>query len=50
MGLLWHTGEKFGDAVIRVLYKACSLNTNSGVFIRIPEEPHDTCFPGSPQV
>ena len=45
MGLLWYTGEKFGDAVIRVVYKASSSNTNSGVFIRIPEEPHDAWFP-----
>ena len=45
MGLLWYTGEKFGDAVIRVVYKGSNANTNSGVFIRIPVEPHDAWFP-----
>ena len=45
MGLLWYTGERFGDAVIRVVYKGSDSNTNSGVFIRIPEEPHDAWFP-----
>jgi len=45
MGLLWYTGEKFGDAVIRVVYKGSAANTNSGVFIRIPEKPHDAWFP-----
>ena len=45
MGLLWYTGEKFGDAVIRVVYKGSDSDTNSGVFIRIPAEPHDAWFP-----
>lgn len=45
MGLLWYTEEQFGDAVIRVVYKSSAANTNSGVFIRIPEKPHDAWFP-----
>ena len=45
MGLLWYEGEKFGDAVIRVVYKSSSETSNSGVFIRIPEKPHDAWFP-----
>ena len=39
MGLLWYEGEKFGDAVIRVVYKSSSETANSGVFIRIPKSP-----------
>ena len=45
MGLLWYTGEKFGDAIIRVVYKGSKPNANSGVFIRIPEKPRDAWFP-----
>jgi hypothetical protein len=41
MGLLWYTGETFGDCVIRVVYRTTTLDDNSGVFIRIPEPPKD---------
>ena len=41
MGLLWYTPEKSGNAVIRVVYMAEKDNSNSGVFIRIPEKPAD---------
>lgn len=41
MGLLWYTGEKFSDAVIRIVFTVEDNNVNSGVFIRIPEEPED---------
>jgi hypothetical protein len=44
MGLLWYTGEKFGNAVIRVVYKV-SGDSNSGVFIRIPEQPTEPWMP-----
>jgi hypothetical protein len=47
MGLLYYTGEKFGNAVIRVVYKAPDGNGggNSGVFIRIPETPTEPWMP-----
>jgi hypothetical protein len=38
MGLLWYTGRKFSDVAIRVVYRSVD-NSNSGVFIRIPEPP-----------
>lgn len=36
---LWFTGEKIGNATLRVVYKVSAKNANSGVFIRIPEKP-----------
>lgn len=41
MGLLWYTGEKFGNCTLRVVYRTTTLDDNSGVFIRIPEPPAD---------
>jgi len=37
--LLWYTREKFGNSVIRVVYRMASGEGNSGVFIRIPAPP-----------
>ena len=45
MGLLWYTKEKFGDCVIRVVYKTSSKHSNSGVFVRIAEKPKDVWLP-----
>lgn len=45
MGLLWYTGEKFGDCVIRVVYKTGKKSDNSGVFTRIPEKPTEPWMP-----
>ena len=45
MGLLWHTQEKFGNCVIRVVYKTQKKDDNSGVFIRIPEKPTEPWMP-----
>src|SRR3954471_18165394 len=45
MGLLYFTGEKFGDCVIRVVYRMEGENSNSGVFIGIPEEPTEEWMP-----
>jgi hypothetical protein len=39
MGLLWYMPQKFGNCVIRVVYKTGKKRDNSGVFIRIPEKP-----------
>ena len=45
MGLLWWTGGKLGDCVIRVVYKMRDKNDNSGVFIRIPVPPREPWMP-----
>jgi 3-keto-disaccharide hydrolase len=45
MGLLYWTGEKVGDCVIRVVYRMRDENDNSGVFIRIPTAPTDPWMP-----
>jgi hypothetical protein len=39
MGLLYWTNEKFGNCVIRVVFRMRDENSNSGVFIRIPSVP-----------
>jgi hypothetical protein len=44
MGLLWYSGEKLGNCVIRVVYKTSSRTDNSGVFIRIDGEPWDEWY------
>lgn len=41
MGLLLFTGKKFGNAVIKVVYKVRDNDANSGVFIRMPEKYKD---------
>jgi len=45
MGLLYWTGGKVSDCRIRVVYKMRDFNDNSGVFIRIPVEPHEEWMP-----
>jgi hypothetical protein len=45
MGLLWYTRRKFGDCVIRVVYKTTKKTDNSGVFIRIPQGPTEPWMP-----
>jgi hypothetical protein len=45
MGLLYLTGGKLSDCVIRVLFKMRDHNDNSGVFIRIPIEPREEWMP-----
>src|SRR5262245_50988932 len=47
MGLLWYTREKFGDATIRVVFRALQPKGagNSGLFIRIPAEPTEPWMP-----
>lgn len=44
MGLLWYTGEKFGNCVVRVVYKTTHRNSNSGVFVRIADRPSDPMY------
>jgi hypothetical protein len=45
MGLLYWTGGKVGDCVIRVVFKMRDENDNSGVFVRIPVEPREPWMP-----
>ncbi|MBI3476006.1 MAG: DUF1080 domain-containing protein [Acidobacteria bacterium] len=45
MGMLWYTGEKFGHATIRVVFKLTSKEADSGVFIRIPKKPTEPWMP-----
>ncbi len=45
MGLLSYTPEKLGNCVIRVVYKVEKNDSNSGVFIRIPEKPTEPWMP-----
>ena len=45
MGLLWYTPRKIGDAVLRIVFKQEKPESNSGVFIRIPEAPTEPWKP-----
>ena len=45
MGLLWWTGQRFGNCVIRVVYKTKDKADNSGIFIRIPIKPREAWMP-----
>jgi hypothetical protein len=45
MGLLYWTGGKLGNCVIRVVYRMRDHNDNSGVFVRIPLEPREEWMP-----
>ncbi len=45
MGLLWYKREKIGNATLRVVYKTASRDTNSGVYIRIPDKPTEPWMP-----
>ena len=44
MGLLYYTGEKFGNAKIRIVFKTQGAKDNSGVYVRMPEEPSDPWY------
>jgi len=39
MGLLWYSRKKFKDFVLDLEFKCSQKNTNSGVFLRVPEVP-----------
>ena len=45
MGLLYWSGEKFGNCVIRVQWKMRDENSNSGIFIRVPVVPFEEWMP-----
>jgi len=45
MGLLWYSREKIGDARLRIVFKLTGKESDSGVFIRIPEKPTEPWMP-----
>ena len=45
MGILYWAGEKFGNCMIRVVWKLRDENSNSGIFIRVPLEPREEWMP-----
>ncbi len=45
MGLLYCTKGKFENCMIRVVFRMQKINSNSGVFIRIPIEPREEWMP-----
>ena len=45
MGILYWAGEKFGNCMIRVVWKMRDENSNSGIFIRVPLEPREEWMP-----
>lgn len=44
MGLLVYDGRRIGNEVLRVVYRPENPDSNAGVFIRVPEAPHDPWF------
>lgn len=45
MGLLWYTRAKIGHAKLRVVFELNAKDADSGVFIRIPEQPIEPWMP-----
>src|SRR3984893_19135150 len=45
MGMLWYTREKIAHATIRVVFKLTAKESDSGVFIRIPDQPTEPWMP-----
>jgi len=45
MGMLWYTREKIAQSTIRVVFKLTTKESDSGVFIRIPEKPLEPWMP-----
>lgn len=41
MGMIYFPAEKFGNSMIRVVYTVKDNDSNSGVFIRVPEKSSD---------
>jgi sugar phosphate isomerase/epimerase len=39
MGLLWFSRKKYRDFILELEYKCSQVDTNSGIFIRIPDLP-----------
>jgi len=39
MGLLWYSRKKFKDFILELDFKCAQKDTNSGIFLRVPEVP-----------
>ncbi len=39
MGLFWYSAKRFRDFVLELEFKCSQKNTNSGIFIRVPDVP-----------
>lgn len=39
MGLIWYSRKKYADFVLELEYKCSQVDTNSGIFLRVPEVP-----------
>jgi hypothetical protein len=39
MGLFWYSAKKYTDFVLELEYKCSQKNTNSGIFLRVPNMP-----------
>lgn len=39
MGLFWYSVKKYRDFILELDYKCSQVNTNSGIFVRVPEMP-----------
>ncbi|MDH7492512.1 MAG: DUF1080 domain-containing protein [Candidatus Saccharicenans sp.] len=39
MGLLWYSRKKYRDFILELEFKCSQKNTNSGIFLRVPEVP-----------
>lgn len=39
MGLLWYSRKKYKDFILDLEFKCSQKNTNSGIFLRVPEVP-----------
>jgi sugar phosphate isomerase/epimerase len=37
MGLLWYSAKKYKDFILELDFKCAEKNTNSGIFVRVPE-------------
>jgi Domain of Unknown Function (DUF1080) len=48
MGMLWYTRQKIGHATLRVVFRMTDKESDSGVFIRIPEKPNEPWMPINP--
>jgi hypothetical protein len=44
MGLLYFEGQKFGNCTLRVVFKTSGEKDNSGLYIRLPEQPRDPWY------
>jgi hypothetical protein len=45
MGMLWYTREKISHSMLRVVFRLTGKESDSGVFIRIPEKPTEPWMP-----